>query len=230
MSNNGERSASTDASGLPGGWAAAVLLLAIAPCWFAAAAWAGMPAPLPTTTGFVLLCVLGISAESDLRRFVILNQVTLPAVAFGALTNAMCAVSPPEVRHALGAVGFTGWLFGSALAFFAFVLMYELKACGGGDVKLATAIGGLLGPWAGVNALLWSLLAAGVFTLALRYGRLAVSMYRQPGTVPLAAPQLDRSTSADAPAPRTAIPLGPFLALGTLVSIFVDGVSNAAQW
>jgi Flp pilus assembly protein protease CpaA len=217
---------STEARGLKTAWAKALLLLLLAPAWISVAARANLPAPLPTTTGFVLVCVLLIAAESDIMRLVIPNRVTLPALITGAVINVMSAVAPTEVGRALGAVGLPGYLLGAAAAFLPFAVMYEFKACGGGDVKLATAIGGLLGPWAGLNALIWSTACAGVAALvllSLRFGLLG----QWQGRLERLFSEATGGEDDPAGAPRSSLPLAPFLAIGTLASLVIDGSSHA---
>lgn len=97
-------------------------------------------------------------ASKDLREYRIPNALTVPTAILGLMFNAVrggwlgsmgldvwLTREPGTVLGVVDGVGFS--LAGFALGFGLYLLIWLLKACKGGDVKLAAAIGAWLGPF-----------------------------------------------------------------------------------
>jgi len=93
----------------------------------------------PTTT--VLLALTAVAAVTDSRTGLIPNWLTLPALA---LAPAL------QLAHG-GSDALVHSLCGIAACAVIPLVLFRLGAMGGGDVKLLGAIGGLLGPLAGLE-------------------------------------------------------------------------------
>ena len=123
----------------------------------AAAELLGMLFTDPRTA--VLIALLVVAAVIDYRTLKIPNLITGGGILFALV---YCALYPP-VRH-------IGWVWapaGMLLGFVALLPMYALRIMGAGDVKLMAMVGAFLGPGATVDALLSSLLFAGVAALVV---------------------------------------------------------------
>jgi prepilin peptidase CpaA len=166
-----------------------------------------LPSPLPTATGLVLVALLASATATDLRRFRIPNALTYPALGLAVLTNALSEVAPPNIRALLGSVGLAECLAGVGLAFGVFALLFRWRICGGGDVKLATAVGGLLGPLGALNGLVYTAMIGGAVAAVFVLGG-AVSGRGGPST-------------------KAILPIAPLFAVGVLASLFLDGVAHA---
>lgn len=91
----------------------------------------------------ILLILLSISSYTDLFYKRIYNFITLPAIVLGILLNAVIN----------GSDGLTHSLIGIVLGFSLYFTLYMLGGIGGGDVKLMSAVGALIG-W---KLLIWSI-------------------------------------------------------------------------
>jgi prepilin peptidase CpaA len=116
----------------------------------------------------VLVGITAVAAYIDLRRAVVPKWLTVTTLVLGLVCNV--------VRGAwLGSEGLGVWrlatgpwlgaldgllfgLAGAAVAFGLFFVLWILGTCGGGDVKLFTALGGWLGPGLVIGVLGLSLL------------------------------------------------------------------------
>lgn len=128
--------------------------------WDLAAAW-------------LTIVVAVIAFATDIEHRIIPNALTFPAVAAGLLLS-------------LAAGRFIGALLGTLICGGAFMLIGLLGAgkLGGGDVKLAAAIGAMLGLRAGVTALLLGVIAGALIGLTLiALGRATLKSY-----IPFAPP------------------------------------------
>ena len=128
----------------------------------------------PATAGYILLTylsgVLLVASWIDTKTRLIPNRLTYPLVLFGIGGNlAMSVFVNDEVA---GVVGIEESLKGTAFCFSLMLLLFLSNATGGGDVKLATAIGAFLGPEAGIQAIAWCHLLAGVFVLIWMLSRI----------------------------------------------------------
>lgn len=213
-------------------WAAALALpLILGPAW--CLLWMGHPTWLGTLAGFVMLVLLATCAVTDFRQHKIYNWATYSAFVWALAINLAAATfssSEGVLNHAysransmelLGAVGITECLAGAALCFLITMVGYHLSGRGAGDVKLATAIGALLGIHHGVHAVfysyivaavaivLWSVWTTGPWALARAFGRAMGALLGPLWPFP--------PTTADSALLLRPIPLGPYFAIGTLL-------------
>jgi len=104
----------------------------------------------------VLLVALALAAWTDLRRRVIPNRLTYPALAL------ILAIP----------LGLSDWdglfasLLGAAVCGGLLMLAWLAAALGGGDVKLAAVLGAGLGWVDGLSALMWTFTLAAVWMLS----------------------------------------------------------------
>jgi len=149
-----------------------------------------------------------IVALIDLEHGLILNRVTYPAI----IVLLLLAPFWPELgisREFLGTAGLLGSLFNSLVAGFGAFLIFLIiflvhsQGMGGGDVKLAGVIGLLVGYPGVLVALSIAVVSAGILSIFL-----------------LAFRKKDR---------KDAIPFGPFLAAGAIVT-FVAGNEMIARF
>ena len=103
------------------------------------------------------MLVAAIAAGMDLRTRRIPNWLTLPALVAGVALNAVLSGWP----------GLKLSLLGAGLGLAALLPFFLLRSLGGGDWKLAGALGASLGPVGLWDDLLASILVAGVMALAL---------------------------------------------------------------
>ena len=165
----------------------------------------------------LLAAGLGISLVTDLRSRLILDVVTWPMLGLSL-----------AVRGALvgwdGPLGLASGLLGAAVGLAAFLIPAWRGGIGFGDVKLAGAVGAVLGferIWA---ALFWIAIAGGVFAFAVmawqgsirRTLRSAASMLLRPLRIPVPA------TAAH---DRVFLPYGVAIVAGTAASIVLEVAS-----
>ncbi len=174
--------------------------------------------------GLVLVSALAVSAYTDVQARRIPNWVTYPAFVWALALNLVASAFPAWAGGSpwLGAVGLSDSLWGAAACVVPMFFLYSLVG-GAGDVKLAAVIGALLGPTAGIQALLMSyLVGASVLVVWLIWKRGPLFLFRSfgrqigsfclPGRI---APPSDE----DKKVLQTPIPLALFLAVGTLLSL-----------
>jgi Flp pilus assembly protein protease CpaA len=216
-------------------WAVALTLPLVAgPLWSLAlpghAGWLG------TLAGFVLLAVLAASAVTDLKSHKIYNWATYSALLWALAINiaATSLASGPVTYHQaylraaivgpemLGGVGISQCLAGAALCFFITLAGYHLSGGGAGDVKLAAAIGALLG-MQGVYAVAYSYMVAAVAIIAWStWNNGPLALVKAAGRTiggllgplwPFPPSQTDNALLLKP------IPLGPYFAIGTLLVV-----------
>lgn len=215
-------------------WAAALALPAVVgPLW--CLAWQSHGGWIGTLAGFVLVSVLVVSAVTDARDRKIYNWATYSAFLWAIAINVTASLLLLAGRATvdtlepanlvgpqwLGGVGIGQSLAGAALCFIITFFGYRLSGGGAGDVKLAAAIGALLGVHHGVFAVAYSYIIAAVAIIAwsiYKNGPLAL--------VKAASRTIGSFLGPLWPFPPTAtdtklllqpIPLGPYFALGTLL-------------
>jgi Flp pilus assembly protein protease CpaA len=210
-----------------------------------------------TLTGCMTLIFLGVCAYTDLGWAKIRNSVTYPtllyALAVAAFDTVFCrphsadyladpAAGTPgllgesgvRLSEHLGAVGFGASLGGAGVAFLIMLVIYHIAGGGGGDVKLATVLGALLGPAEVVHAILWTYVAAGfaiVIWLIVAFGpvRILTWVVRKVGS--RLAPALVAPPADERGVLQKKIRLAPFFAIGTMIALsgvdrYLDGLAG----
>jgi Flp pilus assembly protein protease CpaA len=213
-------------------WIAALVVpLVLGPAW--AAALGRWPA-LGSVSGLVLLLLLAASTITDLRRRRIPNWATYPALAWALALNGLVSlaglVAPPDVADSVqgalsaGLEGFGESVTGAAACFIPMVIIYGIAGGGAGDVKLATAIGALVGPRLGVMILISSYIVAGVNAAGLAIwkvgpGTLAAGLARSIGSA-VWPHRIGRPSPGQERILREPIPLAASFAAGTAVTLW----------
>lgn len=148
----------------------------------------------PDVVAFVVLGILGTAmGYVDLRRHLLPDRLTVPALALGGLLLAGAALVTPNSGAAYG----RAWACAGALLLFYLVLALLYPAgLGLGDVKLAAALGLHLG-WLG-----WSFPIVGT-----------VAAFLVGGVVSIVLLLSGRATR------RTAVPFGPSMLIGALMAV-----------
>jgi Flp pilus assembly protein protease CpaA len=166
-------------------------------------AW--MPGPLASPGMLLALAITLVATITDLRSRRIPNWLSYPAmlagagmVLAGALTGWSEAMGMPDAMEAMG-----GFLLGATLL----GLLYLSHGGGAGDVKLAAALGILLGPGALAGTLLAGCIAAG-------FGALGVVVLRllQQAQNPSSGGRLSNAL-------RGNMPMAPFFLAGLLLHL-----------
>jgi prepilin peptidase CpaA len=116
---------------------------------------------MPTVTCSIALLATAIAAPTDARSARIPNWLTYPLLALGPLLSLFAPV-PAMSGLLLSLLG----IFCCALVP---TLLFARAAMGGGDVKLLAALGGLLGPYSGIEVQFFSFLVVTIVLL----GRMA---------------------------------------------------------
>ena len=217
-------------------WAVALLLPVVAgPIW--CLAWHGHGGRIGTLTGLVLLSLIISSAISDFNNHRIYNWATYSAFLWALAINIVSFATTygsasllPSLAPApivgwpmLGGVGIGECLAGAAVCFLITLFGYDLSGGGAGDVKLAAAIGALLGLHDGLFAVAYSYAVAGLAIVAWsmwKHGPLSLvkAAVRTIGRV-LGPLWPFPSTSADQALLMKPVPLGPYFAIGTLLVV-----------
>lgn len=216
-------------------WAAALALPLVAgPAWCLALAPTGHR--FGTLAGLVLLAVLTTSAITDFRWHKIYNWATYSAFLWALVINlAATLLATSESRNllfeaapmigpaALGGIGLKECLAGAA-ACFAFTLVgYHLSSGGAGDVKLAAAIGALLGFQQGLFAVAYSYIVAAVAIMIWSVwanGPTALVKAAARAIGSLLGPLWPFQPSSDDRALLwQPVPLGPYFAIGTMLVV-----------
>lgn len=111
----------------------------------------------------LLAASLFVAAWIDTKIQLIPNRLTYPLILLGIFGN--LALSIFTNGSITIAVGIQESLAGAAVCFGVMLILFLSNATGGGDVKLATAIGAFLGPQDGIMAIAWCHVVAGVFAI-----------------------------------------------------------------
>jgi prepilin peptidase CpaA len=146
--------------------------------------------------------VVGLAAViDDLARRQISNWICVAALAGGLGWQA-------------GQYGWTGLVYGlggAAAGFAAFLIFYLLGGMGGGDVKLMTGFGALLGAGRLVEAALWTAGVGGILALGVLGFRALRDQIRTPVVV--------AGLTAEQKLKAASIPYAPAIALGVWLSL-----------
>lgn len=181
----------------------------------------------PSFQALIIGALIAVSfgaAVSDSRTGRIPNWLTLPGMLLGLAAHG--------VAHGAGALGLSLLgLFLTALVPWIFYQASSGQAIGGGDVKLAAAIGALAGPMQGLEIEFAALLALAFLALArLAYqGKLG----RVFGNIvclllnPLRAKAHRRTI---APENLTEMRMGPGIAVGVLVVLLSEHLERWLPW
>lgn len=129
-----------------------------------------IPESLPGAIAAVLAMVVMAAAAADLTTRRIPNWITGPGAIAGVALHAYYG----------GMRGATLSLAGAAIAFAIFLLLHLAGGMGAGDVKLAGAVGAMVGPQAFVIVFIATGLLGGIaaVALALVRGRLSQTLER----------------------------------------------------
>lgn len=153
----------------------------------------------------------GVAAVIDARRGIIPNTITLPLLGTALVAHGLF----------FGAHGLVFAVLGAGLCGIVPFVMFQKGAMGGGDVKMFTALGALLGPHAGLEAMFLSLLVGTIYgcaRLAFR-GELLATLGR---SLRLVAGTFSRRLRGTTPAGVAAtMPLGPAIFVGTVLAAFL---------
>lgn len=202
--------------------AAAVIPLGLAPVAWGLQNRLELSLPLYSWTGLLLMLSVGVITYTDIRSYRIPNWVTYPAFCWGLAINALASTPLGQpYAAALGAVGLGQALLGAVVLFVVMLIVLSFTGGGAGDVKLAAAIGALLGLGRGVDAVAYAMALAGVGMIVIglfRYGplRLLDSAVR-PIAWRLLPVWIDAPQEEHYRLIRCPVPLGPFFAAGVVV-------------
>jgi prepilin peptidase CpaA len=168
--------------------------------------------------------LVGLAATiDDLARRQIANWIPAAALAAGFGWQIGQNGVWPGAGYALG---------GAAAGFAVFLIFYLMGGMGGGDVKLMTGFGALLGAPRLLEAALWTAGIGGVLALgvlAARAAKRAAVRLGKNGGRSEAGREADRgaASSAASPAPefetRESIPYAPAITLGVWLSLVPKG-------
>lgn len=179
-----------------------------------------------TASAAMLTVVLAAATYHDVLRFRIPNAITYPAVVFGlalnAGTSATAAWTDVPAASWLGAIGFQQSAYGALAGFGIMAVVFTVTGRGAGDVKLATAIGAMVGPGSAVATIVWTHLLAGAFGVGLvvwtvGLWRLAGFLARLAGSHVLPQRVL-RPAFPDVGILKRPVPLAGFFAVGVFLA------------
>jgi prepilin peptidase CpaA len=171
-----------------------------------------MAQALNIATGLLTLTICLAASYMDLRRRIVPNWLTLPAIPLGIVLNTLTGGAGGAVSS-LACVIICGGLF---------FALFWLGGMGAGDVKLMAAVAALASWPAAIYAMVYTAVAGGIIAIVIlaRKGRLFATMkgmFR-------AATYIEAKKAADAeredePGPdgakRLYIPYAPAIAIGT---------------
>jgi Flp pilus assembly protein protease CpaA len=183
---------------------------------------------------WLALATTWVAAATDVKHGKIFNWCTYPACAWG-LAIALAGAADERVAHRLGALQLGACLVGLAACLFVMLVVHSLTGGGMGDVKLAGALGSLVGMTIGLHAILLTFVTAGVavvglslvrhglVTTVLAFAKGCASFVLPPGWCPALRPT-ERSLL------ERRVRLGPFFAAGSALALvaYWDGLIGPA--
>ncbi|HTJ80129.1 MAG TPA: A24 family peptidase [Polyangiaceae bacterium] len=168
----------------------------------------------------VALVLAVVAAAWDLKTGEIPERLTLPAIALGVLLHAAFAFFGAR-GTVLVEAGFS--VLGALVCALVPGILYLAKVGGGGDLTLSAALGALLQPRVGLDAIFYGFLAAALIAPAkLAYdGKLFAVLGN---TVSLVTnPFRKREKKRELPTEMlTWFRMGPAFALGTALAVFLN--------
>ncbi len=120
----------------------------------------------------VLVAVVVTAAATDLARGQVYNWLTYPAVLAGLAIWTVAGAVDGGWSGAVGGLG--GSLAGLLIAFVPMLIAFQLGGIGGGDAKLAAAIGAIGCTRLALYALFYGFLVSGVIALIVMVSRRVV--------------------------------------------------------
>jgi prepilin peptidase CpaA len=176
---------------------------------------------LPIWSTGACVALVGIASFTDLRWRRIPNYLTFPAVVFGLLSHSIDR----------GWEGLLLSISGTLLAPCVLSLLHLGRGPGMGDIKLAAALGSILGPPLGAVAMLASAIAGGILAALwiligeIREGSLGILFGRHSRGGDEEVPgKLGAGTKGKT------IPYGVALSVGTLVTLAAYWWTGAKLW
>jgi Flp pilus assembly protein protease CpaA len=217
-------------------WRAALLLpLVLSWPWLAGTRYLELPPFFASLTGLLFCLLLATVSVTDLLRRRIYNWTTYTAVLWMAALQILALAAPGSWRvpdpgrpggepvslgELVGAPPLADSLAGMLLGFGIMFLLFSVFRGGGGDLKLATALGTMLGPHRLLEALAYGYILAAVvgacyLVWVVGPAELLRALARLLGLLPRSAP-VDPGVKERL---RTRVPLGPFLTVGALAAV-----------
>lgn len=166
---------------------------------------------------------VGIAMITDLRSRRIPNLLTFPAMAVGLLLR----------THFQGWEGLALSLCGLIGGPVVLLILHTGRGLGMGDIKLAAAVGAILGPPLTLVAMLLTALAGGAIAILsqLRPGGVLAQAL---AVVMIGVPGMNRFAKAQVAVPQSTvpatIPYGVGIAIGSLLTIVVYWCTKSDSW
>jgi len=173
----------------------------------------------------VLAVVLVAAAVFDLRRGIVYNGLTYPAILAGLALGALQGAAAGDT-----AAGLADHVLGFGFGFGILLVAYLLGGMGGGDVKLMGAVGSLVGWPAALHAVFYSFLVGAALGLILMIWRGQVRVVLRRLWVAIRILPLPTATLDEAAATTTfRVPFGFAACVGTLWYL-VESIIGESLW
>lgn len=171
--------------------------------------------PLSTAAALVLFVLLAAAVATDLRSHRIPNMLLLPALSLALMLHTMTGGTDGLIAAA------TGLTLGLAML----LPFYLVGGIAAGDVKLLGVVGSFVGPWGAVISGLATMMAGGVFGIAVIVWQRLLPAVESRAAQVLSPPDTGMHTSPVAqPLGRrnrvTYIPYAPAIAVGTVAALW----------
>jgi prepilin peptidase CpaA len=173
----------------------------------------------------VLAAVLVAAAVFDLRRGMVYNWLTYPAIVAGLVLGAVEGAAAGDTLD-----GLTNHVLGLGFGFGVLFVAYLLGGMGGGDVKLMGAVGAFVGWPAAIHAVFYSFLAGAAIGLIVviwrgQAGAVLRRMWMAIRILPLPTATLDEATGT----PTYRVPFGFAVCVGTLWYL-AEKIAGGSLW